>query len=400
LITFGTLALIVAVGLLGPLLALLPFRFAPPLVIGEITAGVIFGRTGTQTIVPDQPTLAFLAAIGFALLMFIVGTRLPMREVRLRKALRKGFIAAALTAAIAVAVAPLIAWATGLHHIGVIAVLIAASSAAVVLPITSTITDPSDDLLLTVAWVSIADVATIVAVPFVLTRANVGKVAIGSVIVVLAAVLIGVVGRRAATWPAVETLRHASHHLDWAIDLRVSLLVLFTLAWIAERFDTSVLIAGFAAGLMVSALGEPRRVADQLIGLGEGFFVPLFFVVLGAGIDLRALARSREDLGLLALLAAASIAVPVLVAVIMRIPAPFGLLASAELGVPAAVSAIGLSTGMLRPGQAAAIVGAAAISLAAAAVGAALIGATSTGAPLTPPLRVRLPRRSRKRPPA
>ena len=82
----------------------------------------------------------------------------------------------------------------------------------------------------------------------------------------------------------------------WAFDLRLSLLVLFTLAWIAERFDTSALLAGFAAGVMVSFLGEPRRVADQLIGLGEGFFVPLFFVVLGARIDLRALVHSRDDL--------------------------------------------------------------------------------------------------------
>ena len=93
----------------------------------------------------------------------------------------------------------------------------------------------------------------------------------------------------------VEDLRHASHHRDWALDLRISLLVLFTLAWIAESFDTSVLLAGFAAGVMVSLIGEPRRVADQLIGLGEGFFVPLFFVVLGARLDLRALVHSRDD---------------------------------------------------------------------------------------------------------
>ena len=62
---------------------------------------------------------------------------------------------------------------------------------------------------------------------------------------------------------------------------------------------------------MVSLIGEPRRVADQLIGLGEGFFVPLFFVVLGARLDLRALVHSRDDFLLFVLLAVATTLVPV-----------------------------------------------------------------------------------------
>ena len=65
-------------------------RFAPPIVIGEIAAGVAIGRTGTRTLDPNQPTLAFLAAIGFALLMFIVGTHIPIRDPRLRMAGKRG----------------------------------------------------------------------------------------------------------------------------------------------------------------------------------------------------------------------------------------------------------------------------------------------------------------------
>jgi Kef-type K+ transport system membrane component KefB len=172
----------------------------------------------------------------------------------------------------------------------------------------------------------------------------------------------------------VEELRHLSHHRGWAFDLRLSLLVLFTLAWIAERFDTSALLAGFAAGVMVSFLGEPRRVADQLIGLGEGFFVPLFFVVLGARIDLRALVHSREDLVLFAALAAGTSLVPLAVAAIVRLPVTSGLLAAAEMGVPSAVASLGLESGALRPGQAAAIVGAAALSLAVTSFGAIRLG--------------------------
>ena len=58
----------------------------------------------------------------------------------------------------------------------------------------------------------------------------------------------------------------------------------------------------------------------------------------------------------------------------MRLPIAYGLLASAQLGVPSAVAAIGLSTGELRPGQASAIVGAAAVTLLVATVGATRSG--------------------------
>jgi hypothetical protein len=44
------------------------------------------------------------------------------------------------------------------------------------------------------------------------------------------------------------------------------------------------------------------------------------------------------------------------------------------MGVPSAVASLGLAANVLRPGQAAAIIGAAALSLAVATVGAILMG--------------------------
>jgi Kef-type K+ transport system membrane component KefB len=371
--SYGTLALVVALGLAGPLLALLPSRIAPPVVIGEIAAGVAFGRTGTRTIVATQPTLAFLADIGFALLMFIVATNLPLREPRLRGALGRGSIVAAVTAGLAIAAAPAVAAISGLHRPAILAVLIASSSAAIVLPILGS-HDRDKSLLVTVAWVSIADMLTVLAVPFVMSTAGFGRALAGAVLVIAGAVVAGLVIAYLIRQQPVEALRDASHHLAWALDLRVSLLVLFALAWIAERFDTSALLAGFAVGITVSVIGEPRRVAAQLIGLGEGFFVPLFFVVLGARIDLGALVHSRDDLVLFGLLAVATTLVPVLAAMIVRLPFTSGLLAAAEIGVPSAVASLGLASNALQPGQAAAIVGAAVVSLAATSVGAIRLG--------------------------
>ena len=49
----------------------------------------------------------------------------------------------------------------------------------------------------------------------------------------------------------------------------------------------SIMLAGFALGLVVAAVGEPRRLARQLFGITEGFFGPLFFVWLGASLQVR-----------------------------------------------------------------------------------------------------------------
>ncbi len=66
---------------------------------------------------------------------------------------------------------------------------------------------------------------------------------------------------------------------------------------------------------------------------------------------------------------------------VMRMPWPAGLLASAQLGLPAGVVSLGLAAGILTAGQGAAIVASALITLAAASVGAVLLERRLTAAP-------------------
>jgi len=39
---------------------------------------------------------------------------------------------------------------------------------------------------------------------------------------------------------------------------------------------------------------EPHRLVDQLTGMATGFFVPAFFVLLGATLDFKSLVRSKN----------------------------------------------------------------------------------------------------------
>jgi Kef-type K+ transport system membrane component KefB len=275
---------------------------------------------------------------------------------------------------VAAGAAVLLGSTVGLDRPGILAVLLATSSGAVALPLLQGLGTPDRAVLVTTAWIAIADVGTVIALPLVLATGRVARVVVGGVLVVLAAAAMVLLAQAARDRAWVLRVRTLSRDRGWGLDLRVSLLALFTCAWIASRFGASILIAGFAVGAVVALLGEPRRVAQQLVGLGQGFAIPLFFVHLGAQIDLGALFDSPKALSLAGVLAAVGILIHVGAAIVWRLPFPMGLLASAQLGVPSAVVAVGLATQQLTAAQGAAVMAALLVSLGACAVGGALLG--------------------------
>ena len=384
--SFGPLAIVLAAGLLGPLLASM-HRLGPPMIVGEIAAGVVIGDSGLRWIDPSDRLLTGLAAIGFALLMFVVGTHLPVRDRRLRSALGAGLAVATTVGALAAVGGVLLAPFVGLDRPAILAVLIATSSGAVALPVLQGMGRTDRVVLVGMAWIAIADVVTVLALPVVLASGRVGRVVGGVALVVLAGVAMLLLARFARDRSAVQRMRLLSRERGWGLDLRVSLLALFTCAWLANRFGTSILIAGFAVGTVVALLGEPRRVAQQLVGIGEGFAIPLFFVHLGAQIDLGALLRSPRALALAGAIAGVAIVVHLAAAIVWRLPAALGLVGSAQLGVPAAIVSIGLATNQLTAAQGAAVMASLLVTLGACAAGSALLGhatpLTDASAPLT-----------------
>ena len=383
---FGPLALVIAAGLVGPLLAS-SHRFGPPVIVGEIAAGVVIGTSGFGWVDPSDPLLTGLAAIGFALLMFVVGTHLPVRDRQLRSALVVGGGVAATVGLLAAVAGALLAPVVGLHRPGILAVLLATSSGAVALPVLQDLGRSDRPALVTMAWVAIADVATVLALPIVLATGRVWRVISGGLLVVLFAAGVLVLAHLVRDRPWVQDLRSLSRERGWGLDLRVSLLALFTCAWLATRFGTSILIAGFSVGMVVALLGEPRRVAQQLVGIGEGFAIPLFFVHLGTQIDLGALLDSPRAMALGGALAVVSIAIHLASGLAWRLPLAMGLVASAQLGVPAAVVSIGLATNQLTAAQGAAVMASLLVTLGACAVGGALLGQGGTltsSAPVVP----------------
>lgn len=360
--SFQTLLVIVLAGLGGPLLSISRHRFVP-VVIGEIIAGVIVGRTGLEIVDPTQPTITFLGQVGFAMLMLTVGMHLPLREKRLASSLRAGALLAGIVALLAIPAGLLAATIAGTAHAAIYAVLLASGSAAVLLPALEEMKLAGPGTLIVMAQVTIADVVTILSVPIVLQPSRTGHAALGAILVTTA--VLGLVGlaRLISGRSLVHRLRSLSKQRHWALDLRISLLVLFLLAWIAEKSGTSVLIAGFGAGLTVALIGGPKRLSTQMRGLADGFFIPLYFVVLGAQLDLRGLFDHPSMLALAAALALLNVLIHLAAVILANQPPSAALAASAQLGVPAAIASLGIAEHVLSNTVATAIVAAAVVSL-------------------------------------
>ena len=370
---FASLTLVVLAGLLGPLLAA-GRRPLVPVLVGELIAGVLLGRTGVHLIHPSvQPFPAFMS-LGFAMLMLGAGTEVDLGSKQLRDGAFRG--AAALLVALAGSVPLGIAFGTVLQtgHVQLLVVLLAGSSAAVAFPIIQErgLDGPAVSVL--IAWMTLADAVTALLMPLTLSGSGgIPAAILGDGLIVVVAVGAVAVGRRLFETPLADEAKRESKHRSWALQLRISVLFLLALSAISESTGASLLLAGFAAGIVLRQFHEPHRLVHQLTGLATGFFVPAFFVLLGATLDMRSLVNSPSAIVLAVAMAAGATAIHLLAALATgkfhRVAS--GLLASAQLGLPAAAAALGLASGALTPALAAALVAGGCLTLIPASIGAA-----------------------------
>src|SRR6478609_6135854 len=188
-IGFGTLALLVVVGLAGPLLAGVP-RLGIPVVVGELAAGILISRTGFNLIDPSDPTFVLFANIGFALVMFVVGTHVPVRDTTLRSDIPKALLRAVAVGAVAAVLGVLWARAFGTGHPLLYAVLMASSSAALALPVIDSLGLSGPPVLSTVVQIAIADAASIVLLPLVIDPAHAPRAALGALAIAACAAML------------------------------------------------------------------------------------------------------------------------------------------------------------------------------------------------------------------
>jgi Kef-type K+ transport system membrane component KefB len=369
--TEATLVLIGIVAVISPILAELTGRLAVPDVVFEITLGIVIGPAVLGLAHSDGVVVA-LEQMGLSYLMFLAGVELDLARIRGRslKLATTGWI-------ISLALALLIA--TALTLIGTVLDAIVIGLALTTTALSTLLPILRDAGLFEgrfgarmMAVGSVGEFGPILAVAVLLDRRNSETTLVLLVVFVVAAVAAALVAARPHPPKLIRYLHRHVHSSD-QLPVRISLLLILGLVFLAYRLGLDVLLGAFAAGIVVKLFvqGEDTKIVrSKLESIGFGFLVPIFFIVSGMRFDLHALFASPTGLLRVPLFLVLFLVVrgaPALLLYRHDLPryqlVPLALFSATGLPLIVVITTIGVAEGRMRPVNAAALVAAGLLSV-------------------------------------
>lgn len=169
----------------------------------------------------------------------------------------------------------------------------------------------------------------------------------------------------------VRELMERSHHTSSQTAVRWTVVLLLFLLTIAASFGFDAVLGAFVAGVILrrySPPGAENRLLPKVEAIGFGFFIPLFFIVSGANLDIASIAKNPLRLLLFFALLLLVRGLPQYVLYRYAIPDTrerwqFTLYIATGLPLLVAITTIQVGAGVMLPENAAALVGAGALSV-------------------------------------
>lgn len=372
--SFSGLLIVSAVAFGAPfVLGLFP-RVRAPAVVLEIVAGIVVGPSVLGWVHVDA-TIAVVATLGLAFLLFLAGLEIDFARLRGR-VLRLSAVGFVVSFAIALATGGLLT-AAGLTDAPLlVAITLSATSLGVLVPVLKDAGE-SDSTLgqLVIAASSIADFGAIILLSLFFTgEGGTGStlLLIGSLLALAVGVVIAMRGAERSTRIRADLLRLQDTTAQ--IRVRGAMVLLVAFAAIAEALGLEAILGAFAAGAILTLLDADRAMTHpqlrvKLEAIGFGFFIPAFFVTTGVRYDLDALLASGSTVAMIPIFLVALLAVRGLPAALYRPligtrPAvAAGLLQATSLPFIATATAIGLELGVIDAATSAALIAAGLLSV-------------------------------------
>ena len=372
--TLPTLALIASAVALAPIVAdlLRAVRLSGAVVeigLGILIGPSVFGWAHRDTVIDT------LAEIGLVFLIFLAGYEIDVPALKGRP-LRLASTGWVVSLVLGLLAGVLLAGEGASLKALMVGLALTTTALGTLLPIASDaglLDGPLGPHLLAVG--AAGEFGPIVAIALLLTGKDPARTSVLLVAFAALAVAAAVAARR----PLPPRMRHLmSHtlHTSGQLPVRVALVIVAALVWIASTFGLDILLGAFAAGMVVRLLvhaGEDtadiRLVEGKLEAVGFGVFVPLFFVVSGMRFDLDALGHAgtlvKVPLFLLAFLVVRGLPVVALyrTALQPQLAAALALMASTALPLIVVITDLGVSTGEMSQADASALVGAGLLSV-------------------------------------
>jgi Kef-type K+ transport system membrane component KefB len=385
--SLASAALVSLLAFLAPLVVRL-IRLPLPDIVVQILFGIIVGPQVLGWARIDEP-VRVLSLIGLSFLLFLAGLELDFARLRGRT-LRTAAAAFALSFVLALALGGAFGAAGLVKSPLLIAVILAATSVGIVIPILADSGQVDTPLgRLVVAGGSLAEVIPVLLLSLLFSEQASD---LGSQVTLLAA-FFALVAAAAALIFGLERWRWLGRTLlalqDTTAQIRVraAVALLMSFAALATGFGLEAILGSFLAGATISLLDQDRAMTHQqfrtkLQAVGFGALIPFFFVTTGMSLDVRSFVTNPGTLARVPVFLAALLVVRGLPALLYRplltsrrqvITA--GLLQATSLSIPVVGGSIGVGLGLIRPGNYVALVAAGLVSVVAFPVFASVLSA-------------------------
>ncbi|NLY81863.1 MAG: hypothetical protein GX078_03660 [Clostridiales bacterium] len=347
-------------------------RISIPSTVGEILAGIIIGKSGFD-IIQGGVELDFIYGFGFAFLMFLSGLEVDFSLLRStdadgkKKAIDKPIFTSILiflgTLIMAYGCAVLLVNLNMVADKWFMTLILSTTSLGIVVPVLKEKGIISQKYGQTILIASlIADFATMVMITMLVSFRTEGNSASIFLILILfvAFFLIYNLAKKYLDFDLLNELSDTTAQ----IKVRGSFALILIFITLANAVGTEIILGAFLAGVIVSLLDE-REASDlymKLDAIGFGFFVPIFFIMVGVSFDLTAVLGNPKALILVPLLIVMLYLVKLVPSLLLarvytlRKTVAAGFLLSSRLSLIIAASAIGLEMGLIAVDTNAAII--------------------------------------------
>ncbi len=361
----GALLLVMAVAAAAPIVSrLLPGR--PPQVLFLILGGVLIGPEVAG--IADPVQIELLSGLGLGFLFLLAGYELDPRLL-VSDAGRRAGLAWLISAVAAVAVVGGLAAAGFVQAFVPVAIGLTTTALGTLLPILR------EQGMLAGAFGryvfaagAVGEILPILAISLFLGAHEswwealvIASIAAFAFVVAWVVKLLG----RTRIAVIVGEGRHATSQLT----LRITVVLLIGLLLITQQFGVEAALGAFFAGMVLRRTAHASEELDEkLDAVGYGIFIPVFFVSSGMALDIRSIGENPLRLAVFFVLLLVVRGVPALLVyrgvLAVRARIQLTLLTATALPLLVALAEIGRDSGVMRPENAAALVGAGVLSVA------------------------------------
>jgi Kef-type K+ transport system membrane component KefB/Trk K+ transport system NAD-binding subunit len=337
-----------------------------PVVVSEIIVGMIVGKSGFNLVKPD-PTLDFLAEIGLAILMFVAGLEIDFSLVLSRApgGRRRGIspiVFAAVSIALTLALAGLISSRLADHGLvddpWMVGLILSTTSLGIVLPVLKDGGLSGGPFGQTVLLAALfADFVTmfLITVYVALKSSGLSLDILLVVVLFVVALIVYQIGRAVAHRPGIEPVLEDLIPVTSQTKIHGAIALLFAFVILSYFLGTEMILGAFLAGSVIALLGGSGLPAlrSKFDAIGFGFFIPLFFLIVGINFNFTSLVKDPRMIWLVPVLLISAYVVKIIPSLVLKVGFTWretfaaGILLSSRLSLIIAAAGIGLRLGAI-----------------------------------------------------